>query len=75
MSLCLIAERCEGSERSEANNHGFFEIFVYIHTYLSVHALHKTVHTLSKSYHVGPLCIVFQKIGCCSEHHFEELPF
>ena len=42
---------------------------------VSAHALHKTVHTLQNSYHVGLLCIVLRNTGCCSEHHFEESPF
>ena len=36
---------------------------------LSARALHKTMHTLCKSYHVGPLCIVLWNTGCCSELH------
>ena len=59
--ICLIAERRERSERSEANNRVLFEIprylyiyiYIYIYICLSARALHKTVHTLRKSYHVG----------------------
>ena len=50
-------------ERSEANNCVLFEIprylyiyiilYMYIYKSLSARALHKTVHTLCKSYHVG----------------------
>ena len=50
----IIAER---RERSEANNRVLFEILRYVCIYmyicLSARALHKTVHTLRKSYHVG----------------------
>ena len=55
----IIAERRERSERSEANNRVLFEIprYLYIYNiYIYVclqRALHKTVHTLRKSYHVG----------------------
>ena len=55
----IIAERRERNERSEANNRILFEIprylyiYIYIYICLSAHALHKTVHTLRKSYHVG----------------------
>ena len=58
--LVIIAERRERSERSETNNRVLFEIprYLYIYIYyiyicLSARALHKTVHTLRKSYHVG----------------------
>ena len=59
--LLFIAERRERSERSEANNRVLLEIprylyiYVYIYTYicLSARVLHKTVHTLRKSYYVG----------------------
>ena len=69
LCVCLvyiIAERRERSERSEANNRVLFEIprylyiyiiYIYIYNYiyicLSARALHKTVDTLRKSYHVG----------------------
>ena len=59
-----FAEWHERSERSKANTRGLFEtprylfIYIYIYICLSARALHKTVHTLSKSYYVGPLCIV-----------------
>ena len=52
---CIIAERRERSERSEANNRVLFEIprylyiYIYIYICLSARALHKTVHTLRKS--------------------------
>ena len=49
--------------------------YIYIYVRLSACALHKTVHALRKSYHVGPLCIVLWNTGCCSKHHFEESPF
>ena len=55
----VIAERRERSKRSEANNRVLFEIprylyiYIYIYICLSARALHKTVHTLRKSYHVG----------------------
>ena len=73
--------RGECSEQSEANNRGLFEIpqylyiIIYLYICLSAHALHKTMHTLHKSYHIDPLCIAFQNTGCCLEHHFEKLPF
>ena len=60
---------------SEDNNCGsrFRDICInYIHICLSVHALHKTMHTLRKFYHLGPMCIVLQYTGCCSKHHFED---
>ena len=51
----IVAER---RERSEANNRVLFEIprYLYIYIYIYVclqRALHKTVDTLRKSYHVG----------------------
>ena len=48
-------------------------IYIYLYICLPARALHKTVHTFRKSYHVGPLCNVLQNNGCCSDHHFEEL--
>ena len=66
----IIAERRERTERSQANNRGLFEILrylyiyitctVYIHICLSARALHKTVHTLGKSYHIGPFGIALR---------------
>ena len=56
LCVCLVAERRERSERSEANNRVLFEIPRYLYIYIYVclqRALHKTVHTLRKSYHVG----------------------
>ena len=52
--LHIVAER---RECSKANNRVLFEIPRYLHIYiyicLSARALHKTVDTLRKSYHVG----------------------
>ena len=45
-------------------------IYIYIYICLSARELRKTVHTLCKFYHVGPLCI--WNTVCCLEHHFEE---
>ena len=61
ISFCtlLIAEGRERSERREANNRVLFEIprylyiYIYIYICLPARALHKTVDTLRKSYHVG----------------------
>ena len=70
----LIAEQ---RERREANTRSIQDsaIFVYIYIYLSALALHKTAHTLHKSYHVDPLCIALRHTGCSLRHHFEESPF
>ena len=50
----------------------YFYIYIYIYICLSACSLCKTVHTLCKSYLVGPLCIVVWNTGCCLEHRFEE---
>ena len=56
------------------NNRSLFEILwhLYIYICLSALALHKTVHTLCKSHHFGPLCIVLWKTGCTT---LRNLPF
>ena len=51
--VCFVAKRREHSERSQANDRVLFEIPRYLYICLSASALHKTVHTLCKSYHVG----------------------
>ena len=38
----IIAERCERSERSEANNHVLFEIPRYLYIYICLSAVHCT---------------------------------